>query len=125
MSRKNVLEPIVLASNQSLATSFNSAPTVVKYLDNISYQINVVTTNSEGTFAVEVSNDYVPSNSGVTPDTGNWSPLVLTGTPTVAAANNTLVINMNQLPFAAIRLAYTSTVAGTGTCEIILTGKMI
>lgn len=135
MSRKNTLVTRLgptangpAATPFSLSTSFNSPATVVRYLDNCSYQINVTTTDSQGTFTVEVSNDYYVNegNDSVVVNAGTWVALTLAGgTPTVAAADDTIVINLNQLPFYAIRLAYNSTVAGTGTASIYITDKQI
>src|SRR5579859_4092858 len=107
----------------SLFTSFTTPPTIVKFLDNCSYQINVMTTDSMGTFEVQVSNDYYVSEpSNVVMNPGNWIALTLAGgTPTVAAANDYIVINLNQLPFYAVRLAYLSSVAGTGTATVYIT----
>lgn len=124
--RKNILH-FPVATAQSLAASFNSIPTIVQNLDNCAYQIVVTTTNSTGTFAVQASLDYAPSASG--PEfpaaiAGTWVDLTLGGgTPTVAAANDQIVINLNELPFKAIRLAYTSTIAGTGVADIQFFGK--
>jgi len=117
-----------LASDQSLAADFTSAPTVVRYLDNCSYQINVNTSDSQGTFAVQVSNDYYvnEANGNVVVNPGNWTSLSLAGgTPSVNAENDTIVINLNQLPFYAVRLAYFHTTAGTGTCSIYITDKAL
>lgn len=125
MARKNVLNTELVAS-QSLATSFTTEPTIVKFLDNCSYQINITTTNSTGTFAVQVSNDYLvsePTDTVINP--GTWNALPIGGTPTVSAANDVITIDMNQLPFYAVRLAYTSTIAGTGTASIYITDKQI
>ena len=127
MSRKNVL-PYKLAIAQSLSASFNSAPTVIKNLDNISYQINLLTTNSIGTFAVQCSNDYeinsANDNAAVNP--GTWVSLTLGGgTPFVNAANDSIIIDLNQLPYSAIRVAYTSSTPGTGTCDIYLLAKTV
>lgn len=127
MSRKNSLVT-TLAVSQSLATSFNSAPTVVRFLDNCSYQINVFTTNSIGTFQVQVSNDYYVSeaNDSVVTNSGSWAALTLAGgVPTINAANDTIVINLNQLPFYAVRLSYISTTPGTGTCAMYISDKAI
>jgi hypothetical protein len=126
MSRKNVVV-YTLVENQSLAASFNSPVTFIKYLDNASYQINITTTNSIGTFAVQVSNDYEVSEvTGAVSNPGNWVSLDLAGgVPFANAANDDIVINLTLLAFKAMRLAYTSTVAGTGTCDITLTAKQI
>lgn len=125
--RKNTLITYI-AKNQSLSASFNSAPTIVRFLDNISYQINVTTTNSQGTFDVEVSNDYYvnEANGDVVVNSGTWVPLTLAGgTPTVAAADTNITISLTQLPYYAVRLSYTSSVAGTGTCSIYVSAKAL
>ena len=57
---------------------------------------------------------------------GNWINLVLAGgTPFVAAANDQILIDLNQLPFTAIRLSYTSTIAGTGVADIFITARQL
>lgn len=125
MARKNVL-PYKLATLQSLSSNFTTPPTNITYTDNISYQINVTTTNSTGTFAVEVSDDYqrdATTNALINP--GHWVALSLSGTPTVAGANDTIDIALQQVPYGAIRLSYSSIVAGTGTCDIYFLSKQI
>lgn len=127
MARKNTLVTPI-ATNQSLSADFNTSPTVVRYLDNVSYQINVTTSDSTGTFVVQASNDYYVNegNDSVVTNPGNWVTLSLAGgTPSVAGANDTIIINLNQLPFYAVRLSYTSTVAGTGTCSIYMVSKQL
>ncbi len=129
MSRKNTVNKRLVAT-QSLAASFTSEPTVIEWLDNLCYQINITTSNSTGTFAVQASLDYSPSGSvdPMSPGavSGNWVDLNLAGgTPTVAAANDSILIDLNQLPYKAIRLKYTSGTAGTGTCAIYIMGRMV
>lgn len=122
MARKNaVLHRLETA--KSMAASFTTAPTIVRYLDNCSYQINITTSNSVGTFSVEGSLDYEvnEANGDVVVHAGNWIALNLSGgTPSAAAANDSILIDLNQLPYNAIRLKYTSSVAGTGVCEILI-----
>ena len=126
MARKNQVV-YALAANQSLAANFNTAPTLIKYLDNCSYQINVQTTDSIGSFAVEASLDYsIDELSGTVGNPGNWVELNLSGgTPAVAAANDEILIDLNQLPFIAIRLAYTASTPGTGTCNIFVACRQL
>ena len=125
MARKNVLNSVI-ALNQSLVTSFTSTPTVIKYLDNCSYQIHVVTASSSGTFSVQGSNDYTVSepNNQVS-NQGFWVDLPLSGTPNVSGASDEILIDLRQLPFNAIRVAYTSTTAGAGVCTITLNSKQV
>lgn len=124
MARKNTLTYEV-ASSQSLSASFTTPATVIQYLDNCSYQINITTTNSVGSFSIQGSNDYsVNENNIINP--GNWIDLSLGGgTPSANAADDNIIISLNQLPFSAIRIAYTSSVAGTGTCDIFMTCKQV
>lgn len=126
MARKDTIRTQLLSA-QSLATSFTSPITIIRNLDNCSYQLNVTTTNSTGTFSVQVSDDYdVSPPTGVVTNVGHWVDLVLGGgTPTVAAANDTIMIDMNQLPFNAMRIAYTAGTAGTGHCDLWLVSKQI
>jgi hypothetical protein len=125
MARKNTLSTRLL-KNQSLSSSFITPPTIIMQADNVSYQINVTTSNSTGSFQVQVSDDYsTPQISGIT-NAGTWTTLTLSGgTPTVAAANDTISISLNQLPFYAVRLVYNSTVAGTGICDVYITSKQL
>lgn len=125
MARKNVL-PYQVATNQSLAADFTSAATVIAYLDNCSYQINVTTSDSIGVIYVQASNDYqVSEPSGVVTNQGNWFDLTLTTSPVVNAANDVIGINLNQLPFQAVRIRYDATTAGTGTCNIYVVNKQV
>lgn len=127
MSAKNNLV-YQLLSNQSLSASFNSPPTVIRNLDNCSYQINATTTNSQGTFQVQVSNDYFvnEANGNTVENLGTWVPLTLAGgVPTVSAADTDISIALTQLPFYAVRLAYISTTPGTGICDIFVTDKRL
>lgn len=94
----------------SLATSFTSPSINVLYQDNISFQINITTSNSTGTFYVQVSDD----NS-------NWVDMGIAGT--VAAANDVILCEVGTGARMFTRLRYESTVAGTGTASIIATAK--
>lgn len=109
---KHVLNPIAIATGQSLAASFNSDATTVPFQDNLSYQINITTTNSVGEFNLQGSNDGV-----------NFANT--TNTISVAAANDVGLISINQWPYKYVRLAYTSSTAGTGTCDIIFHARTV
>lgn len=126
MSRKNVLSPQLIESAHSLAASFNSTPTMVTNTDNVAYQINVTTTDSVGSFAIQGSVDYQPATANTAAVSGNWVDLGLGGgTPTVNMANDSLLFNLSLLPFNAVRVAYTQTTAGTGTCNIYIMSKQV
>lgn len=125
MSRKNIL-PYKLSAATSLAANFISPVTRIPYMDNCSYQINITTINSTGTFSIQGSDDYETSGpTEVVVNPGHWTDLPLSGTPAAGGTNDTILIDMNQVPFNAMRVVYTSTVAGTGTCDIYVFNKMI
>jgi hypothetical protein len=126
VARKNVTLHTLEAA-KSLAAGFTTSPTLIRYLDNCAYQINITTSNSTGSFTVEGSLDYaIDEVTNQSTNAGNWTTLNLAGgTPTVAAANDTILIDLNQLPFNAIRLKYTSTVAGTGTAAIFVMARQL
>lgn len=127
MSRKNVLEPVQINTAQSLAANFTTTPTIISQGDNVGYQIDIATTNSVGTFAVEVSMDYQQAGPWGPARAGNWSALQLSGStaPSVSSANDVINISLNMPPFKAVRLAYTSSVAGTGTADIFVSYKSV
>lgn len=127
MSRKLILREEVETA-KSLSTSFISKITMIPYADNCSYQINITTSNSTGTFSVEASDDYMQQSVNVNGNAGNWVQVPLGGatpSPVAAGANDTILIDLNQLPFNAVRVRYTSTIAGTGTADIWLLNKSI
>lgn len=126
--RKNVLAPELVSSAVSLAANFSSTPTMIPFLDNCAYQINITTSDSIGTFAVEGSVDYVQETPLIRGVVGNWIPLTLGGStpaPVANAANDTIIINLNQVPFNALRISYSSSTPGTGTANIYFMSKMI
>ena len=126
MARKNVAHPFEVAKAQSLAASFNSAPTMITYLDNVCYQINITTSDSIGTFSVQASIDYEQDINGNVVNPGHWITLTLGGgTPFANAANDQIIIDLNQLPFNAVRLAYAAGTPGTGHCDIWILSKQI
>ena len=109
---KNVLLPIPIATNQSLSANFNSISTTVPYHDSISYQINITTTDSTGAFYLQGSDDNINFA-----DTGNII--------NVNGANDTGLFSIQQWPFQYIRVRYNSTLAGTGTCNILLHARAL
>ena len=125
MSRKNTLKYILFPTPQSMSAVFTSPVTFIRNTDNVSYQINVTTTDSSGTFNVDVSDDYAVGPDNQVVNSGTWVTLTLSGIPTIAGASDLIGISLNQLPYDAIRLRYTPTTAGTGTLTAILTSKQL
>lgn len=125
MARKDTLL-FPIATDQSLAANFTTTPTIVRNLDNVAYQINVETSDSTGTFTVEASLDYAINDvTNVQTASGSWVTLPAGGSGIVNAADDTILVNLNQLPFNAVRLRYTSGSAGTGTCAIYIMAKQV
>lgn len=126
MSRKNTLKyDLYPTTPQSMSANFTSPVTFIRNTDNVSYQIDITTTDSTGTFTVQVSDNYALGPDNTVTNAGTWVTLTLSGSPTASAANDTIGISLNQLPYNAIRFVYTSSVAGTGTLTASITSKQL
>lgn len=135
MARKNIILHSLFetlsnpSGEQSLSASFISPVTSVQYQDNVSYQIISDGGGSEGTFTIQGSNNYRYNNvTDVQTVAGDWVDLPLGGTttvPTLSGSADDIIIDMHQIPFAALRVVYTSTVAGTGKCKIFIIAKQL
>lgn len=107
---KKVIEPSrVLVNGDMFQPSLVSSPTVVKYMDNVSYQA-VYSGTAAGTFDVEVSHDGV-----------NWSPL---GLAVPLSGGSPQFIDINQTGAAQVRFVYTRA-SGSGTLNVTVTAKEI
>lgn len=118
-SSKNVLTTYNLTNNTSgtltVGSSWTSGSVAVPFLDNVAiHLIWTAAALTSGTFSVNASCDGT-----------NYSPLSLSGTPTVAGSADSVMISLNQLPFRYIRLAYSSGTAGTGSINALITAKEI
>lgn len=119
------LLPYKFADATSLGATFTTAVIPILYMDNIALQLNCTNANAVGTFAVEVSLDYVPASlQGPAAATGNWVALSLPSTPTLASATQVISLNLNQIAAPYMRVVYTRT-SGTGTMDGFVCGKMI
>jgi len=112
LARKTILGPIVIESAKSMAADFVTASTVVQMEDTLSYQINITTSDSTGTFYLQGSND----------DT-NFVTIGTAGS--AAGANDTILVDIGDVSCKHIRISYTSSVAGTGTCKIYLMARSV
>lgn len=125
MARKDTLQAKI-STAQSLSATFTSPVTLIKNTDNVSYQINATTADAVGTFKVQGSDDYraeEPMNAVLS--SGSWADIPLGGDAlSLASANDTLIISMNQLPFQAVRIVYTRS-SGTGSCDIWISTKQL
>lgn len=112
MSVKGVVGPYTVVTNQTMASAITSLPTVVLGMDNASYQVTY-SGSPVGAFTVESSNDGA-----------SWSALVFSTTVDTTTASSPFLINLNQLPYAQIRLRYTPT-SGSGTMNAIVVAKRL
>lgn len=118
-SSKNVIKSWHGIIDGSMATSLESAPTNVLFVDNINCQLNYTGTPT-GTFTVQVSSDYDPN----TATAGNWIPVDFGQVIGAAGSGDQIILDMNQLPAPWMKVVYTS-VSGTGTLNMYLTAKEV
>ena len=125
-SKNAIMKSVLNASATSLAASFSSTPFDIRTLDNIAVQLNATTSNAVGTFSVQGSLDYNPggSTSPSGPVAGNWIAITLPAIPTLASVDAQFLLDLNQLSFPWLRIAYTRT-SGTGTVDIYVSGKAV
>lgn len=112
--------------------TLTSAVTCIQWLDNIGIQFNW-TGAPVGSFAIQVSADYVQDPEGRVTNPGNWIPLTLTylSAPNVftsaqsvpTSVGSPIYIDLNQLSSPWIRSVYTS-VSGSGILNALITAKM-
>ena len=122
-STKNVLKRSQTITQGDMSGTITSPVTVVQFLDNISIQLNFTGT-PDGTFEVQVSDDYLADGFGNVLVPGTWIALPLTGTPIAAGVADQIMIDLNQLPMPNVRVVYTPT-ASTGLLDMYITGKEI
>lgn len=108
----------------SLGASFSSSPIRIFYQDNVAIQLDCTTSDAVGTFAAEVSVDYQENFPDGMAQNGNWVALPLPSTPTLAGANQVIILNLNQLSMPYIRISYTRT-SGSGTVNGFIVGKVL
>lgn len=121
---KNFLSPVKRLTSQSLAAGFSSTPTDIRYLDNVSIQLNTTTANAVGTFSVEGSLDYQKGqdDASAAANSGTWVTIV--SAPPLAGANVNTLLDLNQLSFPYVRVTYTRT-SGTGTVDMYISAKEV
>ncbi len=124
MSSRPLLKPQAVLTAQSMAASFTSLITNVNMISILSYTL-AWTGTPTGTFTVEVSNDYVPTQHGVldpAANTGTWVALVLSVTVAATGADGSAFIDVDTMGAAWVRLKYTRD-SGTGAATATIAGK--
>jgi hypothetical protein len=110
--RKNNLVTYTTLSAGDMSGNLTSAVTDVRWLDNLVFYITFTGTPT-GTFAIQVS-----------PDQTTWYDLDLSPTPVASGSSGSHRISLHQLPDCYIRGTYTAT-SGSGSCKMLIAGKMI
>lgn len=110
-------------SGVALVTSLASN---ISYKDSVAYQVQWSGIPS-GAFDVQGSVDYNPGlpQSNGSPNAGRWTSITLS--PTISAAgsgSSQALINLNQLAFPWIRIAYTNS-SGQGVLNGYLFAKSL
>lgn len=121
MPSKQVSPPYQNFTSASMTgtATLTSSVTNILYRDNISIELDWTGTPT-GTFFIEGSNSYNPGipQAGGGPDgpasTGTWTALTLSPNPVAGGSASNLLINLDDLAFAWIRVRYTNS-AGSGT----------
>ena len=112
MSVKGVINPYQVIDSPDMTVSITSRPTVVLGQDNVSYQVSY-TGSPVGEFFVEASNDGI-----------NWASLTFVTPITTGGSPNPFLININQIPYAQIRLRYAPD-SGSGTLSAVVAAKRL
>ena len=132
MARKNNLRQFKTVVAGDMSSSIISAVTNIQFLDNVGIQLNF-SGSPTGNFQVQISADYVQDDEGNVVVAGSWIPLVLTylsGSTFTSSVNvptsvgSPIALDLNQLSFPWIRIAYIST-SGSGTLNSFITAKML
>lgn len=125
MAIKNVLTPIKIMDAVSLTADRTSTPVQIRYLDNISIQINL-TASPAGAFSVQVSNDFSLNVDGSIRNPGEWVTLTSPSSVTVTAGSpDPIFIDVNQSGASAIRLIWVNNASPDGTATVYLMGKAV
>lgn len=95
-----------------------SSVTNVLYRDSVALQFSY-SGNCTGNFDVQSSIDYgqgQPQSTGLSEQqfTGTWTSLNLSPAASISSGSTNILVNTNQLGFAALRTVYTNS-SGTGT----------
>lgn len=117
----NLLLPVSVVKNGSMAGSITSAVLEIKEQDNVGIQM-VWIGAPVGSFDVQVSMDYFRDINGNVTNPGNWTSIPLLPTVAASGSPDNAYVDLNQLSAPYIRLVYTR-VSGAGTLNVLMDGK--
>lgn len=118
MSQKNVIKPFKMLNAVDMsADQTSSVLTDITFQDNIGFQVVWSGATGLGEIFIDVSND-----DKKIPD--NWTALDFGAQVTISGASGSHLININQCPFAKMRVRFVRSTA-TGTLTVTITGKAV
>ena len=117
---KNFLNSYSILNNVLMTGNQTSGAVQVPYLDNIGLQAVWTGTTPVGALVVECTEDDTTN----TLITSTWTALDFGSAISVSGNSGNHIINMNQLPYKAVRVRYVFT-SGTGNITVKITAKML
>jgi hypothetical protein len=131
MSSRPFLFPQTVANNNTMSADSFSTVTNINQISAIGYTLVWTISGgspANGTFQVEVSNDYVPSNgtdlTGNPANAGTWVALSLTTAVTVTGTSGSAYIDVVGISAAWIRLHWVHSSGTSGTYVASVAGKV-
>lgn len=121
MSSRPLIEQAIVMNAVSLAASTTSVITNIKMISICSYSLSWTGTPT-GEFTVEVCNDYVPADSKIPAQTGNWVTIPLSEQVLANGDSGSAYIDIDTIGCTWIRLRYTRS-SGTGSVTAFIGGK--
>jgi hypothetical protein len=118
LGRKNVTKPYKLLDAVSMASNQTSTVINTEYWDNVGFLVNWTGASGTGEIFVDVSNDKDESPS-------NWVELDFGNPISITGASGSHIININQLPFAKMRLRYSELTTAAGSLTVTLVSKQL
>lgn len=119
--RKSLLKKQIITNGDMSQATLTSLVTDIQFLDNICVEL-VFTGSPTGFFYVQGSVDYTQDGYGNVTNAGNWVSLNLYPAPVAPGGDDLILIDMNQLSFAWVRVLYQKA-SGTGTLNAFIGGK--
>lgn len=116
-----LIGPTPILNNVDISTTKTSSGIQTLNSDNIGIQV-IWTGTPTGTLSVQASNTASLGADG-TVSGGTWSNYTAT-VPTIAGSAGNGLINLNQFPFAFMRLIYTAS-SGSGGLTAVLVAKPV
>lgn len=117
--QKNVIDRFQSIVSGDMSGNLTSSFSDIRFMDNLGLQIKWTSANAVGVLTVECSNSYQPDKNIA----GTWVALTFSPALSQPASNNgDFLVNLNQLPYAYMRVVYTRT-SGTGTLNVWVQGK--